>query len=64
MDCWFEVTVGWWSDWTCTVPILIVDALAVSASQPQVFVNRSVDAHLSYMYNEYMVMTMLQGARI
>jgi hypothetical protein len=33
VDCWFEIAVGWWSDWTCTVPILVVDTLAVSASQ-------------------------------
>jgi hypothetical protein len=39
VDCWFEIAVGWWSDWTCTVPILVVDALAVSIDELLVFVS-------------------------
>ena len=33
MDCWFEVAVGRWSDWTCAMPVLVVDALAESVRQ-------------------------------
>ena len=33
MDCWFEVAMRGWSHWTCAVPVLVVDALAVSVRQ-------------------------------